>query len=75
MKTLALIEAAEFLKMHPEELRKKAKAGFIPGAKAGKRWVFIDEDLVAYLRSRYALPRQALVGDRSELCQIGRAHV
>jgi hypothetical protein len=69
MNTLGLNEAAHFLKMNAEELRKKAKVGLIPGAKAGKRWVFIEDDLVAYLRSRYAFNRQALVGDRRELCQ------
>ena len=60
MKTLNLDEAAQFLKLHPEEVRRRAKAGIIPGAKLGKRWVFIEEDLAAYMRSLYALPRQAL---------------
>lgn len=60
MKTLGLIEAAEFLKMHAEELRRRAKCGAIPGAKAGKRWVFLEDDLASYLRSLYAAPRQAL---------------
>lgn len=60
MSTLDLKQAADFLKMHPEEVRRRARAGQLPGAKAGKRWVFIDEDLVAYLRSLYASPRQAL---------------
>ena len=60
MKTLNLDEAAQFLKLHPEEVRRRAKAGIIPGAKLGKRWVFIEEDLAAYMRSLYAPPRQAL---------------
>lgn len=60
MKTLTLNEAAQFLKMHPEEVRRRAKAGVIPGAKVGKCWVFIEEDLAAYMRSLYAPPRQAL---------------
>jgi hypothetical protein len=68
MRTLGLSEAAEFLKMHPEEVRRRARAGFLPGAKAGKRWVFIEDDLAGYLRSFYAPSRQALVGDRSNLC-------
>lgn len=67
MKTLDLQEAAAFLKINREELRKKVKGGLVPGAKAGKRWVFIEDDLVAYLRSRYASPRQALVGDSRHL--------
>src|SRR3954471_21895195 len=60
MSTLDLKQAADFLKMHPEEVRRRARAGQLPGAKAGKRWVFIVEDLVAYLRSLYASSRQAL---------------
>src|SRR3972149_8653122 len=75
MQTLSLIEAAQFLKMHPEEVRRRARMGLVPGAKAGKRWVFIEDDLVSYLRSFYAASRQALVGDRSEPCQSTNAEV
>ncbi|HXK28004.1 MAG TPA: helix-turn-helix domain-containing protein [Candidatus Binatia bacterium] len=75
MKTLTLPEAASFLKMHPEEVRRRARMGVVPGAKAGRRWVFIEDDLVSYLRSFYAASRQALVGDRSELCQSTNAEV
>ncbi|MCZ6653125.1 MAG: helix-turn-helix domain-containing protein, partial [Planctomycetota bacterium] len=57
--TLTLEEAARFLKLSPEALRRKAKAGVIPGAKVGKCWCFYKPDLVDYLRSRYARPRQA----------------
>jgi hypothetical protein len=60
MKTFTLIEAAEFLKMCAEELRRRVRAGIIPGAKVGRAWVFIEDDLAQYLRSLYALPRQAL---------------
>ena len=60
MKTLSLIEAAEFLKMHREEVRRRAKSGQLPGAKLGKRWVFILDDLVEYIRSQYSSSRQAL---------------
>jgi hypothetical protein len=70
MKTLNLDEAAQFLKLHPEEVRRRAKVGIIPGVKLGKRWVFIEDDLVAYLRSLYATPRQALqVGhEEKQIC-------
>lgn len=60
MRTLSLIEAAKFLRMHPEELRRRAKLGKIPAAKPAKSWVFIEDDLAEYLRSFYASPRQAL---------------
>jgi hypothetical protein len=55
MKTLNLIEAAQFLKMHPEEVRRRAKSGIIPGANLGKRWAFIEDDLADHIRARYML--------------------
>ena len=58
--TFSLVEAAAFLKIHPEELRQRAKAGLIPGAKVGRAWVFLQDDLAAYLRSLYSRHRQAL---------------
>jgi hypothetical protein len=60
MNTLTLFEAAGFLKMHPEEVRTRAKRGLIPASKPGRRWVFIDEDLAAFLRGQYPAQRQAL---------------
>ena len=60
MNTVDLHGAAALLFMHPEVLRRWAKIGKIPGAKIGKRWVFVTDDLVNYLRSQYAWNRQAL---------------
>ncbi len=60
MKTLNLTEAAQFLKLHPEEVRRRAKAGIIPSAKLGKRWAFIENDLADHIRSLYACTQQAL---------------
>jgi hypothetical protein len=60
MKTLDLKEAAAFLKMHPEEVRRRARLGQLPGAKVGKRWVFLEDDLVAYVRASCPSSRQAL---------------
>jgi hypothetical protein len=54
MQTFNLVEAAEFVKMHPQTLEAKARAGEAPGAKMGKCWVFIDEDLAGWIRSRYS---------------------
>ncbi|WP_141192949.1 helix-turn-helix domain-containing protein [Cupriavidus metallidurans] len=73
MRTLDLQEAAAFLKMHPEEVRRRAKRGQIPGGKAGRAWVFIDQDLADYVRSLYAHPRQALqvtLGKEPDLCHF-----
>jgi len=77
MKTLDLAQAAAFLNMHPEELRRRAKLGRIPGAKVGRAWVFLELDLADYLRSLYASPRQALqVTLRKEMeCHFANAAV
>jgi hypothetical protein len=58
--SLDLKQAAAFLRCHPEELRRRAKAGIVPGAKVGRAWVFLEEDLAAYVRSLYSQRRQAL---------------
>lgn len=60
MNTLDLHQAAAFLYMHPEEVRRRAKLGLLPGAKPGKSWIFIEEDFVEYVRSHYAVRRQPL---------------
>ena len=67
MKTLSLVEAAQLLIMSPETLRRKAKAGLIPGAKIGKRWCFLETDLESYIRSRYPSPRQASLSGGKEV--------
>jgi excisionase family DNA binding protein len=58
MSTLDLNEAAALLKIHPATLQQKARAGQIPGAKIGRAWVFVEVDLLEYVRSQYQ--RQAL---------------
>ena len=66
--TLDLQQAATFLCMSPASLREKAKSGRIPGAKPGKRWVFLRKDLEAYLRSLYSGTGQApLSGSDTEV--------
>lgn len=60
MKTFDLKQAAAFLRCHPQELRARAKAGKIPGARIGRAWVFLEEDLAEHIRSRYPVPRKAL---------------
>ncbi|WP_446810575.1 helix-turn-helix domain-containing protein [Methylomonas sp. 2BW1-5-20] len=52
-------QAAEFLHMSPAVLRQKAKAGLVKGAKPGKCWVFLQDDLADYLRSLYLDAGQA----------------
>ncbi|WP_411801130.1 helix-turn-helix domain-containing protein [Acidithiobacillus ferriphilus] len=59
IRTLDLQQAADFLQLSKEELRRRVKAGQIRGAKPGKCWAFMEEDLVAYFRSLYPENRQA----------------
>jgi excisionase family DNA binding protein len=47
-----LKEAAAFLKIHPDTLAERARAGEIPGCKIGRAWVFMPELLSEYLRTR-----------------------
>ena len=64
MKTLNLQQAAELLLIHPVTLQSKAKAGDIFGAKIGKCWVFVDVDLIDYIRTQY--DRRTLQGEQQE---------
>ena len=52
MKTLNLEETARFLKVHTETVSRLAKTGHLPGAKIGRAWVFLEEDLIEYLREQ-----------------------
>jgi excisionase family DNA binding protein len=65
METLNIEEAAEMLKIHPVTLSEKANLGDIPGARVGKRWVFVKVDLIDYIRSQYK--RQAMQGEPMEV--------
>ena len=64
MNTLNLEQAAAFLHLHPDTLRIKVKVGEVPAAKLGKRWVFLEIDLIDHLRSKYTL--QASQGEHKE---------
>lgn len=63
MRSMNLQQAAQFLKLHPVTLLERARAGTVPGAKVGKRWVFLEEDLAAYVRAQYGGRGQRLQGD------------
>jgi excisionase family DNA binding protein len=63
-RTLGIKEAASLLMVHPVTLYQMAEKGEIPAAKPGKKWVFIDVDLIQWLRSQYTM--QASVSDSSE---------
>jgi excisionase family DNA binding protein len=60
-------EAAAFLKIHPSTLQKMAIAKKIPGAKVGREWRFVEDDLIEWVRNRYDIPREGRVED---ICSI-----
>ena len=72
MRTFDLEEAARFLRMSPAVLRLHARQGRVKAAKPGKRWVFLEDDLAAYLGQLYAGRRQApLSGSNREKSSWG----
>ncbi len=52
MKTYDITEAAEFLKVDRSTVLDLASSGDLPGAKVGRAWVFLESDLVDYLRDK-----------------------
>lgn len=80
MKSLNLTEAADLLKVHENRVMEWAAAGIIPGAKLGRAWVFIDDDLFAFLRrqiteqsaTRALPPGRSRVNSRSGAASSGR---
>lgn len=64
MITMGIKEAAALLMVHEVTLYKMAERGEVPAAKPGKKWVFIDVDLIEWLRSQYKV--QASLSDSTE---------
>ena len=50
VKTYDINEAADFLKVDRSTALDLAHLGTLPGAKVGRAWVFMEDELVAYLR-------------------------
>ncbi len=49
--TLDVTEATRYLRVHPGTIYRLAAAGELPGAKMGRAWVFIQDDLLAWLEA------------------------
>lgn len=63
METLTCAEAASFLKIHYVTLSVLASSGGVPGAKVGRRWVFLKDDLIVFLKSKY---RTVLIDNQTQ---------
>lgn len=57
--TFSVGQAADFLQTHPETLKARARTGEIKGDKPGLRWVFLEEDLIACLKSTQPVSSQS----------------
>ena len=51
MKTLDIDQCAEFFKINRAAASQLAVIGDLPGARIGPTWVFLEDDLVDYLRA------------------------
>lgn len=63
MRTLDIDECAEFLKINRITASEMAAAGKLPGAKIGRAWVFLMEDLVEYLKAQVRLQQRQRMAD------------
>lgn len=52
MKTFDLLECADFLKVDRNKILTLAGRGELRGAKIGRAWVFLEDDVVTYLRKQ-----------------------
>lgn len=68
MKTFDIDECAEFLKVDRNTALRLAGAGKLPGAKIGRAWVFLEDDVADYLRAQVRIQaRQRQVEAEVEL--------
>lgn len=74
MNTLDIKQAADLMKMHPMTLRRMASEGKLPAARAGKAWIFIEEDLVNWLRRQYAADARAAGSQGDTTCPSTDVH-
>lgn len=47
---MTLVEAAEFIRVHPVTLRKRAVAWGVPHKRFGAEWRFLRDELESWLR-------------------------
>jgi excisionase family DNA binding protein len=52
MKTLDIDECAEFLKVKSTVVSDMVGTGELPGARIGRAWVFLEDDLIDYVRTQ-----------------------
>ncbi len=56
-RVLTLPEAAQLLHSHEDTVTEAIRTRGLPAAKVGRCWLFIDDDLIAWLRDQYSQPK------------------
>jgi excisionase family DNA binding protein len=49
--TMTPAEAAEYLRLGVETVKRKARAGELPASKTGRKWLFLRSELDAWLKA------------------------
>ncbi len=70
MGTFDLGQAADFLKVSPCTAQEMAASGELPGAKIGRAWVFLEEDLADWLREQINFQRQQRQSKKTNLSEV-----
>ena len=63
---LDLQGVAALFKAEPETVAQYARTGELPGTKMGKSWVFLRDDVIAFLRQRILQETEMRRGSRDE---------
>ena len=75
-KTLNALEAAQFLKIHIQTLYQLIKSRAIPAARIGRGWVFLESDLISFIKSRYETNQlQFQMRDGSNQCHFSSVKI
>ncbi|MBR8032313.1 helix-turn-helix domain-containing protein [Burkholderia vietnamiensis] len=72
MRTFDLQECADFLKVDRTTAMKLAQRGDIVGARIGRAWVFLEDDVVAFLREQAQRQTLERLEGRSDSAEIDR---
>lgn len=64
--TLDLQGVAALFRAEPETIAQYARSGELPGTKMGKSWVFLRDDVLAFLRERILQETQERRGQRCD---------
>lgn len=68
--TYDINECAEFLKIEKQTALSLAAEGKLPGAKVGRAWVFLVDDLVEYLRQQVRLQQRERCARAEVLAEV-----